>query len=156
MHTGSDPQGNAPGEVSCRSHGPLAENRAVSKSLIAIGGLGAGACLLLSWMMQHLLQVQQECFKPPLAQQLEEQFERRLVGPVRVAEVRKEGRLHLAVRLSVLAGLPKRRIAESVGAVAWNHALAAGADLAAVVVEVGDDEHGPVTVLSVPRPQRWR
>lgn len=152
MHTGSDGQGNAPKEVSCRSRRSNAEKRDVSKSLLAIVGLGAGACLLLSLAMQQVLQEQQERKKPPLAQLLEIQFEGRRVGPVRVAEVREEGRLRLSVRLSVLAGLQKKRIAESVGAIAWTHALAAGSAPAEVVVEVGDEEQGPVAVLSVPRP----
>ena len=154
MHTGSDRQGNAPAGVSCRSHGPAAEKPAVSKSLLAVGALGAGSCMLLGWMMQHLLQVQQERTRSPLAQILEVQLERRRVGPGLVSEVRERGRLRISVRLSVLAGLQKKSIAESVGAVTWNHILAAGTVPAEVVVEVGDDEQGPVTVLAVPRPAR--
>jgi hypothetical protein len=131
-----------------------AEKQDVSKTILAIGGLGAGGCLLLSLLMQHALQAQQERKKAPLAQLLEVEFEGRRVGPVRVDEVRQQGRMHLSVRLSVRAGQPKQRIAESAGAIAWDYALASRTEPADVVVEVGDDVLGAPAIVSVPRPAR--
>lgn len=110
--------------------------------------------MLLALMMQHLLQAHQERARPPLAMVLEGQLEGRRVGPVKVSETVEAGRTRLSIRVEVLAGLPKKRIAESVGTAAWNHALANGAEPAEVVVEIGDDEHGPATVVPVARPPR--
>lgn len=105
-------------------------------------------------MLQHVLKAQQERQKTPLAHALEVEFEESRVGPVRVAEVREQGRVHLSVRLSVRASVPKQKIAASVGAIAWDYALAARREPAAVVVEIGDDARGEAAIVSVPRPSR--
>jgi len=128
----------------------------VSKSPLAIGALGIAACFVLSLLMQQLLEVKQEKQKTPLEVELELQLEGRRVGPVKVVEQQDEGKTRLLVRLSVLAGLRKHRIAESVGDQAWQLVQGTRAEPTEIVVMVGDDENGPVTTLSVPRPVRRR
>lgn len=106
--------------------------------------------------MQQLLEVKQEKQKSPLELELEAQLDGRRVGPVKVVEQQEEGRTRLLVRLSVLAGLRKNRIAQSVGDQAWQLVQGTKAEPSEIVVMVGDDDNGPVTTLSVPRPVRRR
>lgn len=136
---------------------PLAaEKKPVSKSLIAIGALGVAASLVLSLLMQDLLKVKQERDRSPLELELEAPLEGRLIAPLRVIDERPAGTPRVRVRLSVLAGLRKERIAEAVGAQAWHSLQGAGNEPTEVVVEVADEDRGPVTRLVVPRPARRR
>lgn len=136
---------------------PLAtEENPVSKSLIAIGALGVAASLVLSLLMQDLLKTKQERDRSPLELELEAPLEGRLVAPVRVIDERTKGTPRVLVRLSVLAGLRKERIAEAIGAQAWHNLQGAGNEPTEVVVEVADEDKGPVTRLVVPRPARRR
>jgi hypothetical protein len=139
------------------SRTPLAaEKNLVSKSLIAIGALGVAASLVLSLLMQDLLKTKQERDRSPLELELEAPLEGRLVAPLRVLDERPSGKPRVSVRLSVLAGLRKERIAEAVGAQAWHYLQGAGNEPSEVVVEVGDEDRGPMTRLVVPRPARRR
>ena len=128
----------------------------MSKSLLAIGALGAAACLVMSLMMQHLLEVKQQRDKSPLELELEARFEGRLVGPVKVVTEQDAGKTRLRVQLSVLAGLRKDRVAEAVGTQTWDLVQGTAVRPHEVVVEVGDEDRGPVTTKSVPRPPRRR
>lgn len=140
----------------CRRHGPNAEEeRAVSKSILAIGSLGAAACLILSLSMQHLLEVKQELGRSPIELELEALFEGRRVGPVKVVEQQvPPDRIRCVVRLTVLAGLQKQRIALMAGSIAWSRVQGSKAEPDELVVEVHDDENGPVAMVTVPRPMR--
>jgi hypothetical protein len=125
----------------------------VSKSILAIGGLGAAACLILSLTMQHLLEVKQERARSPLELELEAMLGGRCAGPAKVvAEKVAEARTRCVVRLTVLAGLQKERIALQAGAIAWSRLQGTASEPNDLVVEVRDDENGPVAVHAVPRP----
>lgn len=127
----------------------------MSKSILAISGFGAAACLILSLSMQHLLEVKQELGRSPLELELEAMFEGRRVGPVRVVqEAVPTGQMRCVVRLTVLAGLQKQRIALTAGAFAWSRVQGTPAEPNELVVEVHDDEQGPVAAVVVPRPAR--
>lgn len=141
--------------LDCRGGRENAEEPgSVSKSLLAIVGLGAAGCLVLSLLMQQLLDARQNQTKSPIAQALEVQFEGRLVGPVKVAEERTGEVARLRVQFCVLAGLQKPRLAEMAGATAWSLLRGTAAAPDEVLVVVDDDEHGPTERLSVPRPAR--
>lgn len=132
----------------------MPKKNGVSKSILAIGALGAAACLILSLSMQHLLEVKQELGRSPLELELEAMFEGRRVGPIKVTQVDAQGLTRCVVRLTVLAGLQKQRIALTAGAFAWSRVQGTPAEPNEMVVEVHDDEKGPVAAVVVPRPGR--
>lgn len=156
------PQGNArAGKVGTARDGwrrtspgpPLADQDGVSKSLIAVGGMGLVSCLLLSLMMQHLLKVQVEKQRPTTVTELEELFRSQLAGPVQTQTVDRDGRRTVVVRMRVLAGLNKQRLATSAGGVVWRRALQESMDAPdGVLFEIGDDGAGRVEEIPVPRP----
>lgn len=90
----------------------------MTKSLYVIGGLGLGACLVLSMMMQHLLEVKNERDRPAVVIEVEQILGGRLVGPATLVQKDREGRT-LEMRLKVLAGLDKEKLARTAGNLVW-------------------------------------
>ncbi len=126
----------------------------MTKSLVAIGSIGLGGCVVLSMLMQRALTVQEALSAHPLQTTLVERFSRRLVGPPMVAVEQTDRGERLSVRLCVLAGLRKARIVEAVGALAWNQ-LRGGENVPVeIVVSVTDDGEGRTLTRSFPRPVR--
>ena len=135
----------------------MRRRRDVAKSIYAIGGLGIGTCVLLSLMMQHLLQVKTGRSKPAFALELEEVYAGRLAGPVEVSEesVAADGKKRMVLHMRVLAGLHKQRMAQTAGELVWRRMIGEKQVPDVLVVEVGDDAGGPVETVPVPRPSAF-
>jgi hypothetical protein len=138
-----------------RFSGAYAEERDVTKSIYAVAGLGLGSCLLLSLMMQHLLELRTEREKSPLALEIQDQFGGRLVGPVDVVITEGERR-RIDVRLRILAGLDKRRFGRTVGEQVWRSVLGTRHEPSEIVVLVGDEDDGPIESVAVSKPELAR
>jgi hypothetical protein len=124
----------------------------VSKSTFAIAALGAGACVLLSLMMQELVQHDGSARRVAYLPSLESKFASRLDGPLRVREEQADGILRLVVTARAVAGLDRERFATALGQEVWLHALRSGTqarDLVVVVRTAGEPR--PASV-QVPRP----
>src|SRR5262245_24773879 len=74
----------APGGCRVRLAGADVDERGVSKTVYVVGGIGAVGCLMLSFMMQHLLKVQSERSHSPVADELKETCAEHLVGAIDV------------------------------------------------------------------------
>lgn len=167
MHTESPVQGNAPtGDSSPSScpggnlsgHRPRrspAETLLVSKSILAIVGLGIGGCLLLSLMMKQLMQhqaVKQQVASPPV---LAAAFGKQLVGPLSVREEHEGGAVRLVVHGRVAAKQDKLALATAIGAEVWKRV---GGEMQPSEVKVtlrDADGSAPVTqIVARPAPAR--
>jgi hypothetical protein len=125
----------------------------VSKSLLVIGGLGLASCVLLSMMMQHLLQVKADRKRSPLVTELEELFRSQLAGPIETEVQERDGKRTMVVHIKVLGGLQKQRLGMSLGGLVWRRLSNGSEDPPqAVVLAIADDAGGKVEELSVPRP----
>jgi hypothetical protein len=163
MHTDSRQQGNAPAADSSSFHQSILQPgrsgsrfKGVGKSVIVVAAIGLAACLGLSVAMQRLLEIQQQQSSSPLELELEAQLERRLVGPVRVTQEPRPDGFRTLVRLRVLAGLQKGRVADAVGATVWRHALQARELPREVAVAVGDEDGDVVENFVIPPPTQRR
>lgn len=165
MHSGTGSQGNpqfgktigcpehpAGARFGTRRSGGSAEKPDVSKSLYAIGGLGLGSCLLMSLMMQHLLKVKTERHRSPIAIELEEVFASRLSGPVDVLLPQEGADRTIVVRMPVLAGLQKQKLATTAGNMVWRRMVGEKDAPTGVRVEVSDDSGGKPEAFDVPKP----
>ncbi|MCA8976501.1 MAG: hypothetical protein KDC98_17405 [Planctomycetes bacterium] len=128
----------------------------MSKSILAIGAIGLGGCVVLSVLLRQALEAQGQALASPIAKGLEQQFGRRLAGPVRVSTESEQGRSRIAVRMCVLAGLQKERIATEAGLFVWNRTHGTEGAPDQVVVTVFDDGDGLTTTRTVPRPSHMR
>ena len=126
----------------------------MTKSLVAIGSIGLGGCVVLSLLMQRALEVQQSRSAHPLQATLEERFGPRLVGSPQFDLEPTAGGARLSIRLCVLAGLRKARIVEAVGALAWEQLRGGEQVPVEVVVTVTDDGAAETLTRSFPRPVR--
>jgi hypothetical protein len=124
----------------------------VSKSIPAILGLGTAACVVLSLMMKHVVQVEADRSRSPLEAPLAARFGTRLVGPVRVREQLDGERRRLVVTARVMPGLDKRRLAQEIGREAWFSILRAGEPPAELVVELGDERSADLEAFPAPPP----
>ena len=124
------------------------------RSLVAIGAIGLGGGIALSLMMRWSLEVQSEMARDPLETAIEERLGRRLVAPVRVDRAEQDGLV--TVRMSVVAGLRKQRLARTAGWVVWQHMRGSKTVLREVRALVGDDGEGSILEVTVPRPVAWR
>ena len=128
--------------------------RPVSKSIPAILGLGAAACVLLSLMMKELVEHESSHRRSPYAPAVESRLGPRLVGAVRIREVDVDGRAQLVVRATVLAGLDKQKLARAIGTEVWLGSQRAGAAPDDVLVRLDDDDGGAIEEFHVPAPRR--
>jgi hypothetical protein len=156
MHSGDCAQGNGRGGFLFGLAVGRAERRPMTKSLVAIGTIGLGGCLLLSLFMRQALVLRQEVAAHPLQRELAERYARRLVDPPRVEVVDVDGRRRWAIGLRVYAGLRKDRVVEEVGELAWAQARLVDDPPAEVTVAVADDGDGAVVRREIPRPRGWR
>lgn len=93
----------------------------MSKSIYVIGGMGLAGCLLLSFLMQHLLKVRGDRAASPVALELQELFSGRLARPVQVAVIEEQGIRTMVVRMALLEGDP-RQVVRGAGGLAWRRA----------------------------------
>jgi hypothetical protein len=144
----------APGRIGTSPEGPGADEAGtVSKSLFVISGLGLASCVLLSMMMQHLLQVKAERKRSPLVTELEELFRSQLAGPIDTEQQERDGKHTLIVHIKVLGGLQKQRLGMSLGGLVWRRLLSGQEEAPeAVILAVADDVGGKVEEIPVPRP----
>lgn len=163
MHTGSRQQGNAPAAETfsfplrwLQSGLGWCRSKVVSKSVIAVAGIGLAACLGLSVAMQRLLAIQQQQSRSPLALEIEAQWEGRLVGPVRITQEPMPEGFQTLVRMRVLAGLQKERMAVATGGTVWRHALQQRDPPREVAVAVADEDGAAPEVFMIPPPTQRR
>jgi hypothetical protein len=159
MHTGSRQQGNAPAAETfsflfrfLQSWLGWCRSKVVSKSVIAVAGIGFAACLGLSVAMQRLLAIQQQQCRSPLALEIEAQWEGRLVGPVRITQEPMPEGFRTLVRMQVLAGLQKERMAVATGGTVWRHALQQRDLPREVALAIADEDGGAPDVFMIPPP----
>jgi hypothetical protein len=115
----------------------------VTKSVYAVGGMGIAACLLLSLMMQHLLEVRKDGSQLAIAGAVEQAFGPRLTKPVVARPLTENGRHVLQFELSIFAGLKREDMAASTANIVWRM-LAGRPGAPDVVRVVVDDELGGV------------
>lgn len=130
----------------------------MSKSVYAIGGMGIAGCLMLSFMMQHLLKVKQDRAQSPVALELQELFTGRLDGPVQVHTQQEGGELTMRVRMTIRDGDPKQIVRGAAG-MAWRCAAQLQEPPRRMIMEVlrpGDDAPAVVELgaRGVAAPQR--
>lgn len=124
----------------------------MSKSIPAILGIGVVACVLLSLLMKHLVEVDSERARSPYAPALEAKFKARLSGKVRIQEEPVDD----GVRLDLFAVVrDDRRLAETADAMGeqlWFAALRAGARPKALVVRLQEEGDGDTHEFAVAAP----
>jgi len=123
----------------------------VSKSIYAILGIGLGSCVLLSYMMQHLLKVRTEHSRSPVVAELAEVLGDRLCGEITLSTSDSDGRRVTSVSFAVLAGLQRQNLATTAGNIVWR-GLAGAAEPDVVRVSVEDEDGAKAVVVDVPRP----
>tara|TARA_R110002096_G_scaffold97328_13_gene216852 strand:- start:898 stop:1449 length:552 start_codon:yes stop_codon:yes gene_type:complete len=128
------------------------ENQIVSKSALTILIIGLIGAILMSLGMKHLAEVQGDRGRSPYCAPVESRLGAKRVGSVQIDEMRDGDQVHLTVRARVLAGLDKRRIADSAGREVWLSALRAGDRLDAVSVVLDDDDNGGEETFEIPSP----
>lgn len=127
-------------------------NKGVSKSLLAIAGIGVAGCILLSSMMKQLVQHKQANAEAPPFAAIERRHQQQLVGALQVHEESVGMTSRLVVRGRVAAGVDKRALATAMAAELWQR-RADDAGLFEVEVTLRDaDGSQPVTTTS-PRPR---
>jgi hypothetical protein len=135
-----------------------AETASVSKSLIAIAGIGLAGCCVLAWMMNHLVTKHVERNEGSLRQALEGTFTAQLDGPVAVHEEKEGTRRRFVVNARGRVA-DCRQLATALGSSAWLHLTAPPAPpmtvATEVVVSVRPPSGEPVTI-TVPAPAAGR
>jgi hypothetical protein len=126
----------------------------VSKSIYAVGGIGAAGCLLLMFMMQHLVQVRQDQSSSPIAKELQEAFGNYLTGPVRVQAANQGGAATLTVRMVAKPGVQREKLVASADSLLWRQ-IAQWKEPPQVVHFEVEDELGAPTVIMDLKPPRF-
>lgn len=103
----------------CSSPAPAVEKPEVGKSLYAIGAMGVASCILLSFMMQHLLKVRKDHVRSPLAAEVEERLGRRVCGPVTTETNLIASKVVTTLHVKVLADLHKRQLVDGIAPFLW-------------------------------------
>lgn len=134
-----------------RRRRPAVENRGVSKSLLAIAGIGIAGCLLLSWMMQDLVRRRPPRDGASCAPRLMAAFGDQLAAPLVVREEQEGTSLRLVVHGRVKAAQDKTVLATAIGAEVWRH-LGPQAQATEVRVTLRDAEGGGPVSQVVARP----
>ena len=93
----------------------------MAKTVVAIGTIGLGGCIVLSLAMREALETQQQIQASPLHKVLQREFHKRLVA---TSDDRNRARRRWRParrRLRVIASLRKLPIAKAAGRLAWAH-----------------------------------
>jgi len=94
---------------------------AVPKSIYVISAMGFAAVLVLGWMMQSLVKVQQQA-KPaldPIRNEINLLIEKELTTPAVVEQQEVDGKRIVVVKLDAKEGKPRPRLARIAGQAAW-------------------------------------
>lgn len=91
----------------------------VSKTVLAIVGIGIGGCLLLSLMMKQLVQHQVARQEAPLVPGLMKIFGKQLAGPLATREEFEGASLRLVVHGRVAPQQDKQALAAAIGNEVW-------------------------------------
>lgn len=132
---------------------PNDETGDVSKTVYVVGGIGAVGCVMMSLMMQHLLKVQGERGRSPVAIEVEQQCGTHLVGPIEVSAMERDGERLLVVRLRAKPGVECAPLARTIGDLIWRYAykLPESPERLRLEVRSSDDQKvAPVVVESRP------
>lgn len=121
--------------------------------ILAIGLIGM---VLMSLVMKHLVEVTSERSRSPYASAVEARLGSRRVGKVIIEEESVRGEVHLTVRVRVLEGSNKQRLADALGREVWLGALRAGAKVGAVAVVLDDGVRDGQVEFSIPGPRARR
>jgi hypothetical protein len=124
----------------------------VSKSGLTILIIGFIGAILMSLGMKHLAEVKTDRSRSPYCATVESRLGAKRLGPVVIVEEHDGERVHLTVRARVLAGLDKKRLADSAGLEVWLGALRGGARVDAVSVVLDDDDGGEAETFAIPSP----
>lgn len=98
-----------------------ADDMAVPKSIYVIAAMGFAAVLVLGWMMQSLVKVQQQA-KPshdPIRNEINLLIEKELTTAPVVEEQVVDGKRIVVIKLDAKEGKPKPRLARIAGQAAW-------------------------------------
>lgn len=98
-----------------------ADDMAVPKSIYVIAAMGFAAVLILGWMMQGLVKVQQQA-KPthdPIRNEIHLLIEKELTAPAVVEEQVVDGKRIVVIKLDAKEGKPRPRLARIAGQAAW-------------------------------------
>jgi hypothetical protein len=122
------------------------------KSVYAIAGIGAVGCLLLSYMMKHLLEVKTENSASPVAIELRDMAGRSIVGDVDVQVVMENGVRTMIVRLEARQGVDRQKWATGLGRLLWRRALALREPPARIRFEVAGEGGEPPLRVDIDQP----
>jgi len=128
----------------------------VSKSVPAILGIGVAACVLLSLMMKHLVEVESEHQRSEYAPALEAKFRARVAGRVRVIEEGEEGRKRWKLFAVVHDDRKLAQLADDMGQALWLAALRAGDRPDELVVRLQLEGDGATSEFAVAAPTPGR
>lgn len=98
-----------------------ADDMAVPKSIYVIAAMGFAAVLVLGWMMQSLVKVQQQSKSAhdPIRNEINLLIEKELTAPAAVEEQQVDGKRIVVVKLDAKEGKPRPRLARIAGQAAW-------------------------------------
>lgn len=91
----------------------------MTKSIYVVAGIGLFGCVALSFLMQHLLEVQGERSRSPVAIELQEMLADNLRGPVEVSTHEVDGERTMVVRMPAREGVPLDLFAKSATDLLW-------------------------------------
>lgn len=128
------------------------ESKTVSKSGLTILIIGFIGAILMSLGMKHLAEVKTDRDRSPYCATVESRLGAKRLGPVTIVEERDGEKVHLTVHVRVLAGLDKKRLADSAGLEVWIGALRGGTRLDAVSVVLDDDDGGEAETFAIASP----
>jgi hypothetical protein len=126
--------------------------RPVVKSVYAIGGIGAVGCLLLSFMMQHLLKVKTDNGSSPVAVELQDLAGRNIVGAADVQVVLENGVRTMIVRVQTRQGVDRQKWATGIGRLLWRRASASREPPARMRFEVAGEGGVPPVRVEIDPP----
>ncbi len=125
----------------------------MSKSIYAVGGIGAAGCLLLMFMMQHLVQVRQDQSSSPIARELQEAFGNYLTGPVRVQTNAQAGAATMTIRMVAKPGVQREKLVASADTLLWRQIGQLKEPPQVVHFEVEDELGAPTVVVDLKPPR---
>lgn len=132
-----------------------AETACVSKSLLAIAGIGVAGCCMLSWMMNHLVAQRREPASANLERALAATFADRLEGPPTVHEEYEGTRRRFLVSGRGKAG-DLHALAADVGRELWQRLGRGTAPPDEVLVRLRRADGPELTLVVVPPPAKAR
>lgn len=128
----------------------------MSKSILSLVAIGIVGTVLLSLIMRHLVEVAAERERSPYAAAVENRLGTRRIGPIQIEEQAEGDHVRITVNATIMAGIPKKKLADAAGKEVWLGALRKGARLDEVVVVLGDEDGGKPASFVVAAPTTRR